>query len=486
MLRVRSHDPALPPAPTTTTDSPPGSSAARLAGRAGAGRPRRRRRGRATAITALAASAALLIGAAGLWPAQAATDGAAVRPIMGWSSWSFYRGAAGQTKLLAQAKAMQASLEKYGYTYINIDAGWSSGYDKYGRPVPNTNLFPSGISGLAATLHSMGLKVGIYMNPGMPGSVYSANDPILGTSYHAKDIVTTGNGNTTGGSDKKIDYSKPGAQAYINSIVSLFASWGVDYVKMDFVGPGGGNVAADNRADIQAWNKAIVASGRAIVLELSNSLSFANAATWKQYANGWRIDGDIEDYADDHVTDTSYPLTSWAKVTTRFRDLPKWVPFAGSGGWNDLDSLELGNGANDGLTLAQRQSAMTLWSMSCAPLILGADLTHLDPTDLTMMTNSEVIAVNQNGHPAALIGGTATGATQVWAATESDGSHVVALFNLSTSSTATVRVTWKQLGITGAASVRDLWSHTNLGSMASGFSAALAPGASRMIRVSGA
>jgi alpha-galactosidase len=217
------------------------------------------------------------------------------------------------------------------------------------------------------------------------------------------------------------------------------------------------------------------------VLELSNSLSIDDASTWQKYANGWRIDGDIEDYGGEHGS--SYPLTDWSNVTSRFRDLPKWVQYAGPGGWNDLDSLEVGNGTNDGLTVAQRQSTMTLWAISCAPLLLGTDLTHLDPTDLGMLTNSEVIAVDQAGVPASLIGGEPTSEQQVWSAKEPGGSYAVALFNLSTTATVTVSVSWHQLGFSGSASVRDLWSHTNLGSFATGFSASLAPGASRLITV---
>jgi alpha-galactosidase len=444
--------------------------------------PHARTRRSLTLFAAVCAASAMAV--AGPWHtpvASAANDGAATRPIMGWSSWSFYREGATQSTILAQADAMHANLEKYGYTYLNIDSGWDNGYDAYGRPEANSSKYPNGIAWLATQLHDMGLKLGLYMLPGIPASVVAANDPIYGTPYHAKDIITSGAANTLGTGYDKIDYSKPGAQAYVSSIVNMFASWGVDYVKLDFVGPGGGDVAADNTADVEAWNKAIVASGRPIVLELSNSLSIDDASTWQKYANGWRIDGDIEDYGGEHGS--SYPLTDWSNVTSRFRDLPKWVQYAGPGGWNDLDSLEVGNGTNDGLTVAQRQSTMTLWAISCAPLLLGTDLTHLDPTDLGMLTNSEVIAVDQAGVPASLIGGEPTSEQQVWSAKEPGGSYAVALFNLSTTATVTVSVSWHQLGFSGSASVRDLWSHTNLGSFATGFSASLAPGASRLITV---
>jgi alpha-galactosidase len=436
----------------------------------------------------LAVAAAAVAAATGLagWstvPVHAAADGAAVRPVMGWSSWSFYRGPATEAKILAQAAVMRGRLQQHGYVYLNIDAGWSDHVDQYGRDRWDPSLFPDGIPRLALKLHAMGLKLGLYLNPGIRQSVVSANLPILGTRLHARDIADTSQiGNTLGCCYWRIDYSKPGAYEYIQSYVDMFASWGVDYVKMDFVGPGGGRAPADNRPDMQAWNQAIARSGRPMVLELSNSLSFANAAVWKQYANGWRIDGDIECY---HcgAPGSSYPLTSWTRVLRRFADLPKWTPFAGPGGWNDLDALELGNGDNDGLTPDQRRSAMTLWSIGCAPLILGADLTHLDPADLPIMTNDEVIAVNQAGVSGRLIAGTPTGPTQVWAAREPDGSYAVALFNLASSGTAPVSVSWQQLGLSRTAEVRDLWAHTNLGTFVDGFAATLAPGASRLIRV---
>jgi hypothetical protein len=444
----------------------------------------RRRRWFAVAAVLIAVVAASLVPWS-MVPVHAASGGAAPRPIMGWSSWSFYRGPGDQAKILAQATAMKNNLRSHGYTYINLDAGWTDHFDKYGRDVWDSSLFPSGMPALASKLHGMGLKFGLYLNPGIRKEVVSANLPIRGTKHHAKDIADTKHlGNTTGCCYWRIDFSKPGAHEYIQSIVDLYASWGVDYIKMDFVGPGGGNVAADNRTEMQAWHQAIVQDGRPIVLELSNSLSFADASTWRKYANGWRIDGDIECYTCESGN-SSYPLTSWTKLVRRFADLPKWTPYAGPGGWNDLDSLELGNGKNDGLTADQRKSAMTLWSIGCAPLMLGADLTHLDKADLALLTNDEVIAVNQAGVSGKLIAGTPTGKTQVWSAKEPDGSYAVALFNLATSGTTPVKVSWKQLGLTGSARVRDPWTHKNLGTVANGFTATLAPGASRLIIVRG-
>lgn len=210
-------------------------------------------------------------------------------------------------------------------------------------------------------------------------------------------------------------------------------------------------------------------------LELFNSLSFADAATWERYSNGWRIEGDIECYS--HCTG----LTNFdVRVALRFADVPKWVPFAGLGHWNDLDSIEVGSGVANGLTLDERQTVLTLWSIESAPLLLGTDLTKLDPFDLALLTNPEVIAVDQSGHPALPVSQATQ--QQVWFADNHGGSYTVALFNLA-DTPATVVVTWSQLGITGPATARSLWTRTNLGPQAAGYSASLGPHAPQLLRI---
>ena len=397
-------------------------------------------------------------------------------PPMGWSSWSSLHSGISEAKIEAEATELHDNLQRYGYVYVNVDAGWNSGVDANGRPAPDTKKFPDGIAAVAKYVHSLGLKFGIYLVPGIPAAAVTANSPILGTPYHISDIAdTTRPGNTANDGSARIDFSKPGATAYVRSEANLLASWGVDYLKMDFVGPGGGRVAADNRPDIQQWSSALARTRRPIHLELSNSLSFANAAYWARYSNGWRIEGDVECYS--HCPG----LTNFdARVALRFTDAPKWVPFARPGHWNDLDSVEVGNGNTDGLTPDERQTQLTLWSIESAPLLLGTDLTKLDPADVALLTNREVIAVDQAGHPASPVSQATQ--QQVWFANNHDGTFTVALFNLS-DTTATVTANWSDLGFTGPAWVRDLWSHQNLGRSATGFSASLAPHASRLLRV---
>jgi alpha-galactosidase len=400
------------------------------------------------------------------------------RPPMGWSSWSTFHGNISEKLIEAQAAAMKSRLAAYGYSYVNIDAGWSNAVDANGRNTWDTAKFPDGIPAVAKYVHGLGLKFGIYLVPGVPAAALAANSPILGTKYHVKDIVdTTKPGNTANDGSGWIDYTKPGATAYVQSQVNLLASWGVDYVKMDFVGPGGGKIATDNQADIKAWHTAIARSGRPIHLELSNSLAIADAATWEKYSNGWRIEGDVECYS--HCTG----LTNWnVRVKLRFADAPKWVQYAGPGHWNDLDSLEIGNGTTDGLSADEKQSTATLWSIESAPLLLGTDLSKMDAADLALITNPEVIAVDQAGHPAHPVSQATP--QQVWFSKDGDGTYTVALFNLADTS-ATVSVNWAaDLGIKRVVQERDLWTHTNLGSAAkTGYSATLPAHGSVLLKV---
>ena len=124
--------------------------------------------------------------------------------------------------------------------------------------------------------------------------------------------------------------------------------------------------------------QALRQTGRPIHLELSNSLNIADASTWQQYSNGWRTGGDIECYSCESGG-SSYPLTDWANIESRFDQVAQWQPYGGPGAFNDYDSLEIGNGSNDGLTPDERQTQMSLWALAASPLILGTDLTHLDP-----------------------------------------------------------------------------------------------------------
>ncbi|MFD0331794.1 RICIN domain-containing protein [Streptacidiphilus monticola] len=400
---------------------------------------------------------------------------------MGWSSWSFIRSNPTETNIEAQALALKNSgLLAHGYQYVNVDDFWylnpAGTVDAYGRWVTDPARFPHGMGAVGSYVHGLGEKFGMYLTPGVPVAAYQQNTPIQGTSWHARDIVSNTssyetNYNFGSGSMYYIDYAKnpAAAQAFLNSWADQLASYGVDYVKIDGVGDW-------DPADVQHWSQALNQAGRPIHLELSNSLDPANAGTWRRYANGWRIEGDVECYCGSG----SYPLTNWSHVAARFADVPQWIPFAGPGGWNDLDSVEVGNGSNDGLTADERRTQLTLWAIEGAPLLLGTDLTSLDPADLALLTNDRVIAVDQAGVPARPVDRVAQ--QQVWGAANTDGSYTVALFNLG-SGTATATAHFTDLGFSGSADVQDLWSGTDLGSATGAFSASLAAHASRLLRI---
>src|SRR6185437_5845375 len=341
------------------------------------GQPGRKRRAALVAFALITSSVgyATLVSS----PAFAEDNGVGSAPALGWSSWSFIRHDPTAAKIDAQADAMESSgLAAAGYQYVNVDDFWyqcpgSQGpnVDAYGRWVTDQSKFPpngseDGVAAVADHVHADGLKFGLYVTPGISKQAVTQNTQILGTPYHASDIATTAaekNYNCKG--MVGIDYTKPGAQEFINSWADQFASWGVDYVKIDGVG-------LSDVADIQAWSAALQQTGRPIHLELSNSLAISGAATWAQYSNGWRTGGDVECYGCESGGN-SYPLTDWSHVQSRFNQVANWQPYGGPGAFNDYDSIEVGNGANDGLTPDERETQLSLWALASSPLILGTD-----------------------------------------------------------------------------------------------------------------
>jgi alpha-galactosidase len=450
----------------------------------------RTRSGKTTTLAALAltaSAAAFAFGTLNATTAQAESNGVGATPALGWSSWSFIRHDPTAAKIDAQADAMKTSgLASVGYQYVNVDDFWyqcpgSQGpnVDAYGRWVTDATKFPpsgstNGIQVVANHVHADGLKFGLYVTPGVSHQAVVANSHILGTTYRIDDIATTtGEKNYNCKGMVGIDYTKPGAQAFINSWADEFASWGVDYVKIDGVG-------TSDVADVKAWSAALRQTGRPIHLELSNNLAISAAATWKQYSNGWRTGGDIECY---HCESggSSYPLTSWSSVQSRFAQVANWQPYGGPGAFNDYDSIEVGNGANDGLTAAERQTQLSLWAMASSPLILGTDLTHLDATDLSFLKNTRVLAVDQDAIDARRI--VSSSNQQVYAKTEKNGDVIVALFNYSGTASQTVSVSLASAGLSGKGTAVDLWSGASIGTVSGTYSVHLGAGAVRLLRI---
>jgi hypothetical protein len=399
---------------------------------------------------------------------------AAQKPYMGWSSYSMqvYAPTTGgwitAAQITAQSDAMHKKLQPFGYKNINIDAGWNGGLDAYGRPVPSKTLYPDGLQAVIDHIHKNGQKVGLYSIPGISDAVLEANYPVYG---HPE--CTTGDlavkpfqPGDYWGFGHRVDMTKPCAQAYIDSVADLFAQWGVDFLKFDSVTPGSGHndLSMDARDEVKGWSQAL--ARHKIWFELSWALDIKYADYWKQWANGWRLDWDVECYCPGEA------LTAWPNIARLFPKVADWWRHAGPGGWNDLDSLDVGNGTMDGLTKDERRTAATLWAVSAAPFSIGNDMTKLDSYGLELLTNREVIAVNQAGRPAQPVS-TKTN-RQVWYSLNADSSYTVALFNLGTTE-ADMTVNFADVGLDGSAKVRDLWAKKDLGDFKSSFTAATVP-----------
>jgi hypothetical protein len=415
------------------------------------------------------ASAALMV-VLGSVVAPSATAGAArvgdggveLTPVMGWSSWSFLRMGVSTANIEGEAKALVTTgLAAAGYKYINIDDNWyqcpgpqGPNVDGYGRWVVNSAQLPSvgsrnGIQVVASYVHSLGLKFGIYETPGISDQAVAKNTPVLGTRYTADGIANaTEQNNYNCGGMTGLNYSSPGAQAYVGSIVDELASWGVDYIKFD-------GVTDNGVPDIRAWSTAIKRSGRPMVLNITQgSYSISIAPELKRYANQWEFAPDIETNGPDEGSADAcnappftgclsvFPLTDYSHWMDRFDDVAQWQPYGSPGGFNDYDSIEVGNGpANSGMSLAAEQSQLSLWALGSAPLILGSDLTSavtndygsssdLTPAGLAMLKNRQVIEVDQDSIDASRISD--VGNDQVFAKVEPSGDGIVGLFDTST------------------------------------------------------
>lgn len=405
-------------------------------------------------------------------PAASTADPWAVKPYLGWSSYSMqvYTEAGWITAdhVIAQSDAMKAKLGKAGYDHINVDSGWSDHADANGRPAPSAKLYPNGLQQVIDHVHRNGQKFGLYLIPGISPEVYEKAYPIAGAAgCTTKDIVKQ----PLQQADYwkigyRIDFSNPCAQQYVDSVADQLAAWGVDFLKFDSVTPGSGisDGSLDARNDVAAWSKAL--KPHHIWFELSWALDINHADTWRKYANGWRVEWDVECYCGGEA------LTTWDNIDRLFPRAADWWRYGGDGGWNDFDSLNVGNGTMDGLTKDERRTAMTLWAMSAAPIYTGNDLTKLDQYGVDLLTNREVLAVDQAGVPARPVS-TAT-KQQTWYALNDDGSYTVALFNLGKTDTD-VTAKWSDIGLDGSATVRDLWTHKDLGTAKGSFTASDLP-----------
>ncbi|WP_051978311.1 alpha-galactosidase D [Edaphobacter aggregans] len=418
--------------------------------------------------------------------ASAQVNNSGQKPYLGWSSFSQQTidgSFLTQANMIVQSDALKASgLQEHGFVYINLDSGWQGSFDQNGRPIPNSTTFPD-IKALVDHIHANGQKAGIYWIPGIQQPAVDGKYPILGTPYHTQDIVVTplakGNafaGNPPNPYHDKIDFTKPGAQEYIDSVVALFSSWGFDFIKLDGVSPGSysNDLSIDNRGDVEAWSKAIAKTGRPIWLTVSWQLSQDYASVWQQWSNARRIDDDVE------CEGRCATLTNWPRIVLREYNDVGWQHETGTTlGWNDMDTLDVGDGPLDGLSDEEKQTAITIWAMANSPIYLGGDLTKLDAFANSALTNDELIAVDQSGRPAVQVTG---GPQPVWMSKQADGSIYVALYNLN-GLPSKVTVRWSDLGFRHAVAVRDVWNRINLGPSPVAYTTTILGHGSRLLKI---
>jgi alpha-galactosidase len=416
---------------------------------------------------------------AGLGGGVAAASGAAAapaggkaplapRPPMGWNSWNSFATTINEAQALETARIMASKLLPFGYDVFTVDIQWyepeAASYDYnrnpqpamdgHGRLLPAPNRFPSsvgdkGFKPLADQVHALGLKFGVHLMRGVPRAAVKANLPVLGTSARAADVADTSSTCSWNPDMYGVDMRRPGAQAYYDSVFRLFAQWGVDFVKMDDMS----RPYDAHAAEIEAAHKAIKASGRPMILSLSpGETPVPRAAHVRKYAQMWRISDDFWD--------------EWSMLEAQFTRLENWNAFRAPGAWPDADMLPLGRlalGKRDSkFTPDEQRTLMTLWSIARSPLIMGGDLRHLDEATLALLTNRQVLAVNQasiGNQPHFVEDG-----TRVWSARPEDepGDRYLALFN-TTGKPKTVGIGLRELGLEGGASAHDLWTGEALG-----------------------
>src|SRR3954454_4617219 len=338
-------------------------------------------------------------------PAWAIDDGQALTPPMGYNDWNAFGCNVSESLIKDTALAIHDSgLQAAGYQYVNIDDCWMThSRDSGGHLVPDPAKFPDGIKGTADYVHSLGLKLGIYED--------------AGTATCA---------------------GYPGSLGHESADAQSFASWGVDYLKYDNCN----NTGVPAQTRYTAMRNALAATGRPILYSLCN-WGQENVWTWgADVGNSWRTTGDIS--------------ANFSSMLSIFHSNVGLASYAGPGHWNDPDMLEVGNGS---MTATESRSEFSLWAEMAAPLIAGTNIPSASAETLSTLTNSRVIAVDQDplGKQGTMV--SSSGGRDVLAKPLANGDVSVALFN-ETGSTATISTTAAAIGKTGASAytLTDLWS----------------------------
>ena len=403
-------------------------------------------------------------------------------PPMGWNSWDCFGDAVNEEQTRAATDFMAKKLAKTGWQYIVVDIQWyeplANGFDyrkdaalitdANGRLLPAPNRFPSatpsqGFKALADYVHSKNLKFGIHLLRGIPRQSVSQNLPIFGTAYHAADIADKVNVCFWNGDMYGVDMSNPGAQEYYNSVFQLIASWGVDFVKVDDL--------AGHPEEIAAIRTAIDHTGRPMVFSISPGGTRPEAADFiSSHANMWRISFDFWD--------------NWRALKAQFDRCNNWSKVTGGGHYPDADMLPLGavrvaKNEPTHFTQDEQYTLMTLWSIFRSPLMMGGYLPKTDDFTLSLLTNPQVIAVDQhsaNGHQLFRRGDEIAWVADV----PHSNAKYLAVFNAADkplgteATTAKVNVSLSDLGFSWACKIDDLWKKQSAGPVTGDFAPEIA------------
>lgn len=348
----------------------------------------------------------------------------ALTPPLGWNSWNCFRMSVSQEKVQAAADALVTlGLDRYGWSYVNIDDGWQYGRDGAGSPIRPNAKFPD-MKALSDHIHGLGLKFGIYSSPWTMcpgGTVGSSSSTPDGRYWWIEE----------GACDEHHAYVKPGGYGpgewdavryhgrhlFMETDARQWASWGVDFLKYDW--------HPNDYFSLKTMHDALAATGRSVVYSISNRAPIGLGHAYVELAQAWRTSSDISD--------------RWPNVyRIGFTVMDRWAAYAGPGHWPDADMLEIGSVADPArpghtracrLTPDEQYTHVTLWAILCSPLLIGCDLSQMDALTYSLLTNAEVLDVNQDplGYPAARVRSDGPGI--VYHKPLEDGSLVVALFN---------------------------------------------------------
>lgn len=400
-------------------------------------------------------------------------DRIALTPPMGWNSWNCWGRDVTQEQVLSSARAMAKSgLADHGWTYINIDDGWQGKRGgKYNAIMPNTK-FPD-MAALTSEVHDLGLKLGIYSTPWV--GTYAAHigsyaDNEKGEYNWIKEGKTNENYRYTLPTGDYMQYRKEvrylSPYSFVKNDARQWAEWKVDYLKYDW--------KPNDVEHIREMHDALRATDRDIVYSLSNNAPLCDAPALVKYADCWRTTGDIRD--------------TWANFSKIAFSQSRWAPFTGPGHWPDADMLVVGLVGwgpklhYTKLTPDEQYTHMTMWSIAASPLLIGCDLARIDPFTYSLLSNDEVIDVNQDPlgiHGAPIVD---TADEAVYVKQLEDGSMAVALFN-KTKEERQIKINLQNLGFYETKTVRDLWRQQDIAKTDNEYTARVNPHGAVFLRI---